>query len=65
MQIYNEGIAKRMKKRTKVIIGIVAVIGIIVIVGSRYIAIYQDRATFSIIGGAKGGGGLAFFAENH
>ena len=54
MQIYNEGIAKRMKKRTKAIIGIVAVIGVIAIVGSRYIAIYQDRATFSIIGGADG-----------
>lgn len=52
MQIYNEGIAKRMKKRTKAIIGIVAVIG--VIVGSRYITIYQDGATFSIIGGADG-----------
>ena len=54
MQIYNEGIAKRMKKRTKAIIGIVAVIGVIAIVGSRYIAIYQDRTTFSIIGGADG-----------
>lgn len=41
-----------MKKRTKAIIGIVAVIG--VIVGSRYITIYQDGATFSIIGGADG-----------
>ena len=45
-----------MKKRTKTIIGIVAVavIGVIAIVGSRYIAVYQGRATFSIIGGADG-----------
>ena len=45
-----------MKKRTKTIIGIVAVavIGVIAIVGSRYIAVYQDRATFSVIGGADG-----------
>ena len=43
-----------MKKRTKVIIGIVAVIGVIAIVGSRYIATYQERAAISIIGGADG-----------
>lgn len=54
MQIYNEGIAKRMKKRTKVIIGIVAVIGVLAIVGSRYIAAFQERAAISIIGGADG-----------
>ena len=54
MQIYNEGIAKRMKKRTKVIIGIVAVIGVLAIVGSRYIVASQERAAISIIGGADG-----------
>ena len=43
-----------MKKRIKVIIGIVAVIGVIAIVGSRYIATYQERAAISIIGGADG-----------
>ena len=43
-----------MKKRAKVIIGIVAVSGVIAIVGSRYIATYKERATFSIIGGADG-----------
>ena len=54
MQIYNEGIAKRMKKRTKIIIGIVAVIGVLAIVGSRYIAAFQERVAISIIGGADG-----------
>ena len=43
-----------MKKRTKVIIGIVAVIGVLAIVGSRYITVYQERAAISIIGGADG-----------
>lgn len=43
-----------MKKRTKVIIGIVAVIGAVAIVGSRYIVAYQERAAISIIGGADG-----------
>ena len=43
-----------MKKRTKVIIGIVTVIGVIAIIGSRYIAIYQDMTAVSIIGGADG-----------
>ena len=43
-----------MKKSTKAIISIVAVIGVIAIVGSSYIGAYQDRTTFSIIGGADG-----------
>ena len=56
MQIYYEDIVKRMKKRIKTIIGRAAIvmIGVIVIVGSIYIAVYQDRATISIIGGADG-----------
>ena len=54
MQIYKEGIAQSMKKRTKAIIGIVVVIGVVAIVGSRYIATYQERAAISIIGGADG-----------
>jgi len=49
-----KGVVKRMKKKTKAMIGIVAVIGVIAIVGSRYITVYQDRAMFSIIGGADG-----------
>ena len=43
-----------MKKRTKVIIGIIAVIGAIAIIGGRYITAYQERAAVSIIGGADG-----------
>ena len=54
MQIYKTGIEQSMKKRTKVIIGIVTVIGVLAIVGSRYIVAYQDRAAISIIGGADG-----------
>ena len=54
MQIYKTGIEQSMKKRTKVIIGIVTVIGVLAIVGSRYIAAFQERAAISIIGGADG-----------